>query len=149
MKIYVLGSKGMLGKYVNTYLSQYFHVVNITRNDINASNINEEELHAKLLHIGLKSDDIVVNCIGAIKPIVDSLGDLNALKVNSIFPRILSNVCEKIGAKMIHPTTDCVFTGNRGMYNENDVHDISDVYGRSKSLGEPNNCMVIRTSIIG
>ena len=50
---------------------------------------------------------------------------------------------------MIHPTTDCVFTGEKGSYIETDKHDISDVYGRTKSLGEPNNCTVVRTSIIG
>ena len=50
---------------------------------------------------------------------------------------------------MIHITTDCVFTGNKGSYTESDIHDISDVYGRSKSMGEPLNSTIIRTSIIG
>ena len=50
---------------------------------------------------------------------------------------------------MIHITTDCVFSGKKGNYIETDEHDITDVYGRTKSLGEPNNCTIIRTSIIG
>lgn len=149
MKIYVLGYKGMLGRYVSTYLSDYFDVVNLSRNDIDASKVTEEELHAKLHHLGLNKNDVIINCVGTIKPMVDALGDLNAIQVNSVFPRILSNVCEKMGVKMIHPTTDCVFTGEKGNYIESDKHDISDVYGRSKSLGEPNNCTVVRTSIIG
>ena len=50
---------------------------------------------------------------------------------------------------MIHPTTDCVYTGLKGDYDENDSYDVCDVYGMSKALGESNNCTVIRTSIIG
>jgi dTDP-4-dehydrorhamnose reductase len=149
MKIYVLGSKGMLGRYVSTYLNDYYDVVNLSRNEVDASKIREEELQAKLHNLGLKKDDIVINCIGTIKPMVDALGDLNAIQVNSVFPRILANVCEKMEVKMIHPTTDCVFTGEKGSYKESDKHDISDVYGRTKSLGEPSNCTVVRTSIIG
>lgn len=149
MKVFVLGSKGMLGRYMSTYLKDYFNVVDMTRNEIDVSNMKQEELQIKLHHLGLKEGDIIINCIGTIKPMVDSLGDLNAIQVNSIFPRILANVCENMKVNMIHPTTDCVFTGNKGSYTEADIHDISDVYGRSKSLGEPNNCTVIRTSIIG
>jgi dTDP-4-dehydrorhamnose reductase len=149
MKIYILGSKGMLGKYVSTYLKDYFDVINITKNDIDASNISENDLEQKLKDLKIKNGDVIINCIGTIKPMVDLLGDLNAIKVNSIFPRILANVCQKLKIQMIHPTTDCVYTGNKGSYNENDTHDISDIYGRTKSLGEPNNCTVIRTSIIG
>jgi dTDP-4-dehydrorhamnose reductase len=149
MKIYVLGSKGMLGRYVMTYLKDKYEVIGLTRNQIDAYNINEEGLHAKLFHLGLKDGDVVINCVGTIKPQIDALGDLNGIQVNSVFPRLLSNVCEKLNVNLIHPTTDCVFTGLKGRYNENDIHDISDVYGRTKSLGEPNNCTVIRTSIIG
>lgn len=149
MKIYVLGYKGMLGRYVSTYLKDYFDVINLSRNEIDASKITEEELHAKLFYLGVKENDVVINCVGTIKPQIDALGDLNGIQVNSVFPRLLANVCEKLNTKLIHPTTDCVFTGLKGKYNENDIHDVSDVYGRSKSLGEPNNCTVIRTSIIG
>jgi dTDP-4-dehydrorhamnose reductase len=149
MKIYVLGSKGMLGRYVSTYLNDYYDVVNLSKNDIDASKENEEGLNLKLQNLGIKKNDVIINCIGTIKPMVDALGDLNAIQVNSVFPRVLANVCEKIGVKIIHPTTDCVFTGEKGSYTESDKHDISDVYGRTKSLGEPNNCTVIRTSIIG
>ncbi len=149
MKIFVFGSNGMLGRYVSTYLKNRYTVVDITRNEIDASSVRQEELQAKLFHLGLKEGDIVINCIGTIKPMVDSLGDLNAIQVNSVFPRILANVCQNMGVRMIHPTTDCVYTGDKGQYDEKDSHDISDVYGRTKSLGEPENCTVIRTSIIG
>jgi len=149
MKIYVLGSKGMLGKYVSKYLSQNNEVVEINRDVINASKQTEESLELTLNNIGVKSGDVIINCIGTIKPRVDQLGDLNAILVNSVFPRLLANVCEKNNWNMIHPTTDCVYTGNKGCYSEDDKYDVNDVYGMSKAMGEPNNCTVIRTSIIG
>ena len=58
-------------------------------------------------------------------------------------------MCEKFGSRLIHITTDCVFSGQKGKYTEEDVHDCLDFYGKTKSLGEPTNAMVIRTSIIG
>ena len=61
----------------------------------------------------------------------------------------MANLCEQYKVKLIHPTTDCVYTGNKGDYNEKDPYDVSDVYGMSKALGEPSNCTVVRTSIIG
>jgi len=150
MKIYVLGASGMLGKYVSTYLrTQEFYVTDINRDKLDASNITQGELHAKLFHLGLKKDDVIINCMGTIKPRIDALGDLNGILVNSVFPRILANVSEAVGAHLIHPTTDCVYSGLKGSYNEDDKYDVSDVYGMSKAMGEPSNCTVIRTSIIG
>lgn len=149
MKIYVLGATGMLGKYVSTYLKEHFNVTEINRDIIDAAKIKEEELYTKLFHLGLKENDVIINCMGTIKPRVDSLGDLNAILVNSVFPRLLANVSEKLKVKLIHPTTDCVYSGLKGSYNENDKYDVSDVYGMSKAMGEPPNCTVIRTSIIG
>ena len=149
MKVYVFGSRGMLGKYVRTYLENYYEVIEVNRNIIDGSDTTEFEIEDRLLNLFINKGDVVINCVGAIKPRVDELGDLNAIKVNSVFPRMLANVCEKLEVKMIHPTTDCVYTGNKGSYTENDKCDVNDVYGMTKSLGEPNNCMVIRTSIIG
>ena len=149
MKIYVLGGTGMLGKYVTTYFKNYYEVVEINRNTLDASNTSEQEIEEVLKKLSVNGNDVVINCVGTIKPRVDELGDLNAIKVNSLFQRMMSNVCEKLGIKIIHPTTDCVYTGNKGSYNENDKYDVNDVYGMTKALGEPQNCTVIRTSIIG
>jgi dTDP-4-dehydrorhamnose reductase len=149
MRVFVIGSTGMLGKYVSTYLKNYYEIVEIGRNDIDVSSIKESELRAKFVHLKINSGDVVINCAGTIKPRVDQLGDLNAVLVNSVFPRILANVCEYYDVKMIHPTTDCVYSGNKGKYSENDNYDVYDVYGMTKALGEPKNCTVIRTSIIG
>jgi len=150
MKIYVLGHKGMLGRYVYTYLKSQGHSpIGIGRDKLDVSAFNESQLRAALFHMGLKKDDVIINCVGTIKPMVDKFGALNAIKVNSLFPRILADVCEKEGYKMIHITTDCVFSGNHGKYVETSLHDCTDVYGKTKSLGEPENCTVVRTSIIG
>ena len=150
MKIYVFGYTGMLGRYVYTYLkSKGYGVVGISRKDMDITAFTEPQLRANLFHLGFKKDDVIINCMGTIKPMVDKYGTLNAIKVNSLFPHLLANVCEAEGYKMIHITTDCVFSGKKGMYNEDDLHDCTDVYGKTKSLGEPNNCTVIRTSIIG
>lgn len=149
MKVFVLGATGMLGKYVSKYLTQSFDVVEINRGQLDASNVTQESLNAILFHLGVRSGDVIINCMGTIKPRVDALGDLNAIKVNSVFPRLLANSAEEIGVNLIHPTTDCVYTGSKGSYTEEDKYDVYDVYGMSKAMGEPNNCTVIRTSIIG
>jgi dTDP-4-dehydrorhamnose reductase len=145
----------MLGRYVAMHLKKYFNVVEINRDTLDASECNYDKLRYKLMEHGkVAQGDVIINCAGTIKPRVDELGVLNAIQVNSVFPRLLANFAEFIGAKMIHPTTDCVFTGLRdgdgyNDYNENSPHDVTDIYGRTKSLGEPANCTVIRTSIIG
>ena len=105
-RIYVLGASGMLGRYIWKYLAtKDYVVIPVNRDVIDASNMTEEKLRAILevvLHV--KSGDVIINCIGTIKPRVDSLGDLNAILVNSVFPRVLANVCETLGVNMIHPT---------------------------------------------
>lgn len=149
MKIFILGSNGMLGRYVYTYFkSNNYDVIVVTRNYIDATNIKETELKTKLYQLGLKKGDIVINCIGLIKQ-RKNVTDLDFIYINSVFPLILANVCETIGANFIHPTTDCVYNGDDGNYDENFNHNADDVYGKTKSLGEPKNATVIRTSIIG
>ena len=141
----------MLGRYVYGHLKNIGHnVVGYTRNEIDAAKITTTpELSAVMFHHGMKKDDVVINCIGAIKPQIDKLGILNAIQVNSVFPHLLANSCEAEGYELIHITTDCVFSGDYGKYDEESDHDCTDVYGKTKSLGEPKNCTVVRTSIIG
>tara|TARA_R110001583_G_scaffold39728_2_gene127144 strand:+ start:6275 stop:7096 length:822 start_codon:yes stop_codon:yes gene_type:complete len=147
MKIFVLGSSGMLGRYVSKYLSNYYNVINVGRSQLDASDMCG--LSFSRFFGGVSEGDVVINCMGTIKPRVDELGVQNALIVNSLFPHKLADSCKQYGVRMIHPTTDCVFIGNKGGYTEKDEHDVTDIYGRTKSLGEPKNCTLIRTSIIG
>jgi dTDP-4-dehydrorhamnose reductase len=151
MKVLILGSSGMLGKYVYTYFSKHYkNVIGIKRSDFEVNtNTNSESINNLLNKYNVSENDIVINCIGLIKPQVDKYGITLSIIVNSLFPNLLADECQKIKAKMIHITTDCVFSGKKGAYVENDAHDVSDTYGRTKSLGEPANCTVIRTSIIG
>ena len=92
--------------------------------------------------------DLLINCVGLIKQ-RDSITSEQFIAVNSLLPHRLANICEENGLNMIHITTDCVFSGEEGDYNENAKHDVHDLYGKSKSMGEPINCSVIRSSIIG
>jgi len=151
MKAHVLGYKGMLGRYVYKHLkSEGYDVIGYTRKDIDAgSTLSVSIIRAMMHHTGVKRGDVVINCIGTIKPQVDKHGSLNAIKVNSLFPFLLAEACGKEGCKLIHITTDCVFSGKGSGYTEHDPHDCLDVYGKTKSLGEPINCTVVRTSIIG
>ena len=120
MKIYVIGSTGMLGRYVSKYLGQHFSVVDIDRKIIDVSRVTEESMAGKFKEIGIQKDDIIINCAGTIKTRVDELGDLNAILVNSVFPRVLANVAQSHNIQVIHPTTDCVYSGLKGNYSENE-----------------------------
>jgi dTDP-4-dehydrorhamnose reductase len=93
--------------------------------------------------------DYVINCIGTIKPFI-AADPLAARMINTVFPWKLAKWCKAMDARLIHISTDCVYSGKQGRYVETDAHDALDDYGKSKSLGEPvDNGMVIRTSIIG
>lgn len=149
MKIVVLGSNGMLGRYIYTYFKhKKYNILPLTRNDIDATDIKKDELRYKLKELNIKKDDIIINCIGMIKQ-RDNIPNLDFLLINTIFPLMLSDVCETENIKLIHPSTDCVYDGLDGNYTEDSIHNAIDIYGKSKSLGEPNNATVIRTSIIG
>ena len=139
----------MLFRSVEKYLKKKYTVVYINRDRLDASNVNFTKLKTTLIQNEVNKDDVVINCIGTIKPRVDQLGDLNAILVNSVFPRLLSKVSKELNFKVIHPTTDCVYTGSKGDYNEDDVYDVNDVYGMSKAMGEVSDVCVVRTSIIG
>ena len=149
-KIIILGSTGMLGGYVARYFSGKYDITKINRDKLDAtlSTTAAWKLFTTLQLIGC-TNSTVVNCIGMIKPQVDKYGVLQAIAVNSVFPRLLEEYCKIWKANLIHITTDCVFSGKKGPYNEKSPHDALDVYGKTKSLGEPEDSSVIRTSIIG
>lgn len=143
MKIFVLGHTGMLGRYVYTYFkSKSYDVVGLARKDLDASNIQQEDLNC------FTEKSVIINCMGVINSRKD-INDLEFIKVNSIFPHLLSDICNDAGSKLIHITTDCVFDGLDGNYDELFKHNAKDMYGITKSLGEPVDTTIIRTSIIG
>lgn len=154
IKKYIILGHGMLGRYMVLQFARsgnnnrciitsrkHLDVLKVTPQDIKQNILAASDLQ--------DGDPIVINCIGMIKPEVDKYGVKSAIEVNSIFPHVLANICEELQFPLIHITTDCVFSGKKGNYTEKDPHDALDVYGKTKSLGEPENCTVIRTSIIG
>lgn len=101
--------------------------------------------------VGEKRPDVVVNCVGIVKQLAEADDPLVALPLNALFPHRLARLCASAGARLIHISTDCVFTGSRGMYREEDRPDADDLYGVSKRLGEVDfpGAITLRTSIIG
>lgn len=94
---------------------------------------------------------IVINAVGIIKQLPSAKNVIETLSINSILPYRLAEAAEKYDSRLISVSTDCVFRGDRGFYREEDVSDATDLYGKSKNLGEvtSENCLTLRTSIIG
>lgn len=96
--------------------------------------------------------DVVINCVGLIKQLADAKDPLSALPINAMLPHRLAKLCGLAGARLIHVSTDCVFSGHKGMYAEHDLSDAEDLYGKSKFIGELHDmphAITLRTSIIG
>lgn len=149
--ILLFGSTGMLGRYIYSYFKQNTNITvkTITSNEYRVSHENLDDLDDILVKKGINQNTCVINCIGCI-PQRNTEQDANKYYIaNAIFPHVLWNICKRYGAKLIHPTTDCVYSGLKGNYIETDPHDEKGHYGLSKSLGEPLGCTVIRCSIIG
>ena len=156
MKIVILGSTGMLGSAVRQHMEAEYGKENVlcsTRSITNdsfffdASNLLSMPFY---LRDNLPEADYIINCIGVIKPYMTK--DIaTAIFLNAIFPHALENHCKQMNVKLIHISTDCVYSGGSiGDYIETDLHDALDEYGKSKSLGEvTRDAMTIRTSIIG
>jgi dTDP-4-dehydrorhamnose reductase len=164
MKILILGGDGMLGHQL-LMLLQERHDVRVTlRQEFpaysgcklfsprNASAGIDVRATDKLLGVlsGFRAD-AVVNAVGIVKQRADGLDVIPNLEINALLPHRLALMCRAVGARLIHISTDCVFSGNRGQYREDDTPDPVDIYGHSKLLGEVSQPGVItlRTSIIG
>jgi len=101
---------------------------------------------------GKMSYDLVINCIGLTKHRKEFINTSNVILLNTLLPWKLKDMSLQYKFRLIHISTDCVFSGKSGCYNEDDLNDAKDVYGKSKSLGEiaeEKNCITIRTSTIG
>lgn len=154
-KILILGASGMAGHVLYTYLKENtdFQIIGTT----NATYLNEHCISldifnqdaVKQLIIEIKPS-IIVNCIGSLIKESKTSPD-KTIYCNAFFPHALKKYADEIGAKLIHLSTDCVFSGKTGQYREDSIKDATDVYGLSKSLGEidGDNHLTIRTSIIG
>ncbi len=94
---------------------------------------------------------VVINCVGVIKQRPESAVALPSIMLNSLLPHLLAEMCKGWGGRLIHFSTDCIFSGNSGGYRENDFAGANELYGRTKFLGEvaTKNALTLRTSIIG
>ena len=95
--------------------------------------------------------EAVVNCIGIVKQRSEAKAAIPSIEVNSLLPHRLLELCAELDARLVHLSTDCVFSGRKGSYRESDVPDPVDLYGRSKLLGEISDPpgITLRTSIVG
>ena len=95
--------------------------------------------------------EAIVNAAGVIKQRADAEDGVLSIEVNSFFPHLLARMCRAAGARLIHVSTDCVFSGGKGNYAETDRPDPVDTYGFSKLLGEVDSpgTLTLRTSMIG
>lgn len=100
---------------------------------------------------GVSRPDVVFNAVGIIKQLREAHDPIRSLEINALLPHRLAGLCSACGARLIHVSTDCVFSGRRGYYTESDNPDPTDLYGRTKLLGEveSTNCVTVRTSMIG
>ncbi|UJB33579.1 SDR family oxidoreductase [Chromobacterium sp. Beijing] len=163
MKILVLGCTGMLGNAVFRYLTEQklFQVWGTARssgviNRLPSSNkviggVDVENFDSLCQVFAKVKPDVVINCIGLVKQLAESNDPLLALPINALLPHRLARLCGLTDSRLIHVSTDCVFTGLKGNYVESDAPDAMDLYGRSKLIGEVDypHAVTLRTSIIG
>ncbi len=165
MRILVLGASGMLGNAMVRVLSEQagWQVHGTVRSEGAKRHFQPEiaerllagvdvEQHDALVKLFARvRPDVVVNCVGLVKQLADAEDSLVALPLNAMLPHRLARLCELVGARLVHMSTDCVFAGDKGGYRESDQSDADDLYGRSKFLGEVAypHTITLRTSIIG
>ena len=165
MKVLIVGATGMLGYSLFKNLSDadqldvYGTVRNIKGKEKYYTgceerlftNVDVNNLGSIEAVIESLEPEIVINCIGLIKQHDISKQHIHAIEINALLPHQIANLCDKYSAKLIHFSTDCVFSGNEGFYTEESTADATDLYGKSKCLGEIDYAphLTLRTSIIG
>ncbi|MBZ1350110.1 SDR family oxidoreductase [Alcaligenaceae bacterium LF4-65] len=165
MRILILGASGMLGNALYRFFSTSENYVTYgTCRSLSLSELLPAKLQQNLIQdINVENEssvtellsrirpNVVVNCVGLVKQLAEANDAIAAIKINALLPHQLARHCKQVNARLIHVSTDCVFSGAKGMYTEQDLPDAQDLYGRSKLLGEVDydNAITLRTSIIG
>lgn len=164
-KILVLGVSGMLGNAMVRYFHglEGYEVRGTARSgaclpflpsDVRPlviTDVDVENVDSVVRLLDAQRPDVVINCIGLIKQLSAANDSVAAIGLNALLPHRLARLAALVGARFVHISTDCVFSGRTGSYAESDLPDASDLYGRSKLLGEVDapNAITLRTSIIG
>jgi dTDP-4-dehydrorhamnose reductase len=164
MIILILGATGMLGHKLMQVLSHEHTVTGTVRRNTSVlmdypifskmnifGNISADNLEAMHIAIDKINPEVIINCIGIVKQLPAAQDPLQSIAINALFPHQLAKLCRQKNIRMIHMSTDCVFSGHKGNYSETDPSDAEDLYGKTKFLGEVDypGCLTIRTSIIG
>lgn len=165
MRILVLGASGMLGNAMVRVLSEEagWEVFGSLRSggegrfpprqvaERLVTGVDVENHDALVKAFAQVRPDVVVNCVGLVKQLADVDDPLLAIPINSLLPHRLARLCDLVGARLVHISTDCVFSGEKGGYSEDDPPDAKDLYGKSKFMGEVHypHTLTLRTSIIG
>lgn len=167
-RVVILGATGMLGAItLDSFVkSGDFDVIATHRNaqdvedfiaryaDVEWRELDAETADVAAVAVAINGAEWVVNAIGVIKPHIhdDNADEVErATRVNGLFPHVLARAASKTDARVIQVATDCVYSGEKGTYVETDLHDATDVYGKTKSIGEAHfdNAYHLRCSIIG
>ncbi len=165
IKVLVLGASGMLGNAVLRLFAQSagFEAFGSARSaavlqrlpqalrERVVCGIDVENTDSLMALFARLQPDVVINCVGLVKQLAEADDPLQAIPINALLPHRVARLCQVAGARFVHISTDCVFSGARGMYREDDPCDAQDLYGRSKHLGEVDGptAVTLRTSIIG
>ena len=148
--VQILGRQFELWTTVRNKFEVYekFHIFDKSKTFQNVNVENEFEIEKVITDL---NPQVVINAVGIIKQIPSAQNVIETLTINSILPHKLAAAAKKNNSRFITVSTDCVFRGDKGFYREDDISDATDLYGRSKNLGEvtAENCLTLRTSIIG
>lgn len=161
-RVLVLGATGMLGHKLCQVIGPVFdtfatfrasrpHVSGLFEHIQPIEGVTAEDFAGVLATIRRVKPDYVINAIGIVKQRDEARQAIPSISINALFPHRLAAACSDESARLIHMSTDCVFSGKRGAYTERDIPDPIDLYGRSKLLGEVDDgsALTLRTSIIG
>jgi dTDP-4-dehydrorhamnose reductase len=164
MRILILGGDGMLGHRLLRHL-QARHDVRVTlrhgmgfyapfglfRHDNAYPGVDVRSMDQLMAAVVDFEPDAIVNCVGIVKQRGEAKASLPSIQINALLPHRLVLMARAARCRLVHLSTDCVFSGRKGGYTEDDVTDAEDLYGRSKLLGEvaEPGCITLRTSIIG
>lgn len=164
-KILILGGSGMLGHKLYYKLKENYEVKVTIRGSYKdiahfglfhpedvREDVDANYFDSIIRALASIKPDVIINCIGLVKQIPISGDPLSAISINTLLPHRLSLIAASSKIRMIHISTDCVFSGKKGNYIESDISDAEDLYGRTKYLGEVNygpHTLTIRTSIVG
>jgi len=164
VKVVVIGVTGMLGYSIFSNLSEssnldvYGTVRSVSglgkffpSTDKLISNVDVKDFETLERALLATKPDVVINCIGLIKQNDISKQHVEAIEINALLPHKIAQLCDTIEARLVHFSTDCVFDGKTGNYVESDLPTATDLYGKSKCLGEVGygKHVTLRTSIIG